>query len=227
MARRSSTTWSTQPSEVLIDGQRLTAEGSTGTVGDIAWDLRWSPGRHLIDSRPALFGPLHPLDMEHTLLPEARFNGMVTVGDHRYEVEDVPGLVMHYWGRRLADRWCWISATEFPDDPQRRVEALIGRSSLWGTRRIQMTAAYVWSTDASGADFTLSPVNGLIRQRGQGDAVDLTSLRLDGKRHRITCRADPGSFNDLGEGIRQTLLADLTIDGHAAVPGTTGLEFRG
>jgi hypothetical protein len=52
------------------------------------------------------------------------------------------------------------------------------------------------------------------------------SIRLDVKRHRVRATAPVAAFNDLGEGIRQTLLADLEYDGLRAVPGRVGLEFR-
>lgn len=90
-----------------------------------------------------------------------------------------------------------------------------------------MAAAYLWTLDSRGAELTISPVSGLVRRHGSGNAADITAIRISGRRHRITCHADESKFNDLGEGIRQTLLADLTLDGRSATPGTTGLEFRG
>jgi len=50
--------------------------------------------------------------------------------------------------------------------------------------------------------------------------------RWNGRQHRITCRAGT-SYNDLGEGIRQTLLGELTLDGSTAIAGTVGIEARG
>ena len=53
-----------------------------------------------------------------------------------------------------------------------------------------------------------------------------SSLRLGGKSHRLHVYAPESVFNDLGEGIRQTLLADLTFDGLPAAPSSVGLELR-
>ena len=227
VVRLKSRTWSAGASGVSIEGHELTAEGSRGSVEDVTWDLSWQHGSHLVSSHPKLLGPLHPLDLEHLLLPDAQFSGSVTVAGVDYPIHDVPGLFMNYWGRRLGDHWCWISATEFADDPRRRVEVLVARSSLWGQTWVQVPAAYLWTADEDGSEFTISPMSGLIRQRRRGMAVEIRGIRLDGTRHRILCEADAAAFNDLGEGIYQTLLADLIFDGHHAVPERTGLEFRG
>ena len=53
--------------------------------------------------------------------PRARFTGTVQVGSERFEVQDVPGAFTHYWGRRLLERWVWLSATQFDGQPQRRL----------------------------------------------------------------------------------------------------------
>jgi hypothetical protein len=44
---------------------------------------------------------------------------------------------------------------------------------------------------------------------------------------RLDCRAAPEQYNDLGEGIRQTLLGTCRVDGATAVSGSAGLEVRG
>jgi hypothetical protein len=221
-----SRSWSADTNTVSIGGQRLTSSGSTGATADISWELRWQPGEPLVDPRPWFLGPMHPFDMELLLRPAALFSGVVTVAGERFDVIDVPGLLTHYWGRRLAKSWCWISATEFEDSPVRRVEFLIARSGLWGRDRLVLPFAYLWTTDGQRSELTLSPVYGLIRQRRVSNGVAIKTWRINGRRHRLTCTAGADAFNDLGEGIRQTLLADLVFDGHRALAGRTGLEFR-
>ena len=51
--------------------------------------------------------------------------------------------------------------------------------------------------------------------------------RSVGRETHLTARAPRTSFNDLGEGIHQTLLGDLTLDGWGSCSGRAGLEIRG
>jgi len=60
----------------------------------------------------------------------------------------------------------------------------------------------------------------------QTNKPTIRSIRLDGARHRLVMSAPEPSFNDLGERIAQTVLADLTFDGVAATPSSVGLEYR-
>ena len=112
------------------------------------------------------------------------------------------------------------------ETPERRVEALIARSGLWGRDPLVLPFAYLWTTDGQRSELTLSPVSGLIRQRRVANGIAVKTWRINGRGHRFTCSAAADAFNDLGEGIRQTLLADLVFDGHRALAGRTGLEFR-
>jgi Tocopherol cyclase len=204
---------------------------SAGTVDDTSWDLSWDRGAWGVDPRPRLFGPTHPLDLELIALPGATFEGWVEIGGERFDVSGRPGAITHYWGRRLPDRWVWISATEFPDQPGRRVEASLAWTRTWG-RGPAYRIGYVWTTDGERDDMTVSPVTGLARierRSAPGDepvTLTMSSLRPFGARHRLEVSAPMSSFNDLGEGIRQTLLADLSFDGVHAARGSVGFELR-
>lgn len=220
------------PSLVASPTATFDATRSAGTIGDCSWDLSWDLGRFEVDSRPWFFGPFQPTDIRLIALPGATFNGWVEVAGERFEVAGRPGAVTHYWGRRLADRWVWISASDFPDEPGRRLEAGLAWTRTWG-RGPAYPVGYAWTTDGERDDMMRSPVSGLariVRRSPSGaDTVSLTmdSLRPFRKRHRITVSAPTSSFNDLGEDIRQTLLADLSIDGLDARPGSVGFELRG
>lgn len=149
------------------------------------------------------------------------------MADRTYRLANVPGALYHYWGRRLADRWAWISVTEFEQYPQQRLELIVANTKLWGRGRLPLPIGYLWTTDGDRSEFVVSPLTGLMRERRDGDSTVIDSIRLDGRRHRVRATAPAAAFNDLGEGIRQTLLADLEYDGIRAVPGRVGLEFRG
>lgn len=43
----------------------------------------------------------------------------------------------------------------------------------------------------------------------------------------MTCWAPAEAYQDLGEGIRNTLVGSCEIQGHARAEGTVGLEHRG
>lgn len=90
-----------------------------------------------------------------------------------------------------------------------------------------MPLGYLWVGGIEQSQLTISPVTGLIRSRRDGDRIRVQSLRLDGRRHDLECWAPAESFVELGEGIRTSLLGNAVLDGHQALPGTVGLEFRG
>ena len=73
----------------------------------------------------------------------------------------------------------------------------------------------------------MSAVNGIIRARVTESGVNIDGRRLGRPRHRIVATWGEVPPNDLGEGIVQTMHADLAVDGISAVPGSVGLEVRG
>jgi hypothetical protein len=180
-----------------------------------------------MDTHPRWFGPVRFADLDVTARPRGLMSGTVTVAGRVFEIDRAQTATYHYFGRRLADSWCWISASEFEDAPGLRVEAAVATSRLWGRGRLPLGVGYLWWADGDRPQFTLSSVSGLIRHHRGGDSVTIDTVRINGRRHRIRASAPTTAFNDLGEGIRQTLLADLEFDGHRAVPGRVGLEFRG
>ena len=200
---------------------------SHGSLGDIAWDLRWEEGPTLVTPLHKVIAWMEPLDLSIVVHPEARFSGTIEIGGERFVVTDLPGTFTHYWGRRLMDRWIWLSATQFEGAPERRLEAIVSSSRLFGGPPLPLPAAYLWTTDGTRQDMVVSPLNGAVRTRRIPGGFALDAVRIGGPRHRVVATWGEIPTNDLGEGIRQTLHADLTIDGTAAMPGTVGLETRG
>ena len=225
--RSVSEAWSASQSEVAISGCVIRPTGSKGEVADIAWDLEWEPGAELMDTHPRWFGPMRMADLDVTARPMGLLSGRVTVSGRTFTLEHASVATYHYWGRRLPDRWTWISANEFENAPGLRLEAGVATSRLWGRGRMPNGVGYLWWTDGERSHFTLSPVTGLLRHSRNGDGVTINALGIGNGRHRIRASAPPDALNDLGEGIRQTLLGDLEFDGHRAVHGRVGLEFRG
>ena len=220
--------WSADVDRVSVGSTELRPGRSVGTADDIQWDLRWTSGSTLISPVRGLVARVQPFDTTIIAWPDARFTGSVQVGSERFEVADVAGAFYHYWGRRLFERWVWLSATLFEGEPERRVEGILaGSSPLFGRLPNPIPVSLLWTTDGTRRDEIASAVNGIIRTKVTETGVTIDGQRLGGPRHRAVATWGPVVPNDLGEGIIQTLHADLTFDGIPAVPGTVGLEVRG
>ncbi len=223
--RESSTEWSGDAEGIRIGDSHLDASGSAGSAGDVRWQVRWDLGAARLAPRPDWFGPLHPFDMELVASPDVYLRGLLRLGARTIKL-DGAGMVAHYWGRRLPDRWTWISASGFDDDPDAHLEALLVSSRLWGGP-LHVPAGYVWLSENGKVDETVEPLTGAIKVTRNDHAVRISSLRADGRRHTIECSAPLASFNEVGDGIEQSLSADLSIDGRLRATGSVGLEFRG
>ena len=220
--------WSANATVISVGGTELRPGRSVGVAGDVGWDLQWSPGSTLVSPLRGLIARFEPFDTSMVVWPRARFTGTVQVGSERFEVQDVPGAFTHYWGRRLLERWVWLSATQFDGQPQRRLEGIVGgRSRLFGWLPSPVPISILWTTDGLRDEEIASAVNGIIRSRVTENGVTIDGWRLGGPRHRIVATWGEVAPNDLGEGIVQTMHADLTFDEMPAVPGSVGLEVRG
>ena len=221
------TQWSTSPDRVTVDAVELAAGRSAGGAGDASWDLRWDGGGVLLAPLPAIVTRMNALDTTIVTWPLARFTGTFTVGDRRFAVSDVAGAFYHYWGRALAPRWVWLSASAFDGEPARRLEAIVAiRSRLFGGPIYPVTLGYLWSSDGDRSDTTVSTVNGLIRLREVPSGIEIRTTKLGGPRHLVRATWGSPLPNDIGDGIVQTMLGDAVIDGHAATAGTVGFESR-
>lgn len=217
--------WSTQTPFVTIGDCSFGADSSRGVVGDVEWNLSYEAGPARVHPAVPPVSWLHPFDTEIINRPQARFAGTVRVGDRSFSVQESQGLVSHYWGRRLMDRWCWISANRF-DEPGIAVEAIVARSRLWGLRAPAVKIGYLWLQSPNSSHMVISPVNGVIRLKGSPDEFHITSRSITGRIVRLSCKASMDTYNDLGEGIRQTLLGTCAIEGLATALGSAGLEWR-
>src|SRR4051812_16827510 len=138
--------WTESADSVSIGASRISPAGSAGEAGDVAWDLHWEPGPVSFRPGTALSTASRLFDMRSVIQPYARFTGAISVGAESFMVDQQPGLLVRYGGRRLFDRWWWISATEFEGQPDRRVEALVARSGLRGLGRVRVPIGYVWTS---------------------------------------------------------------------------------
>ena len=72
----------------------------------------------------------------------------------------------------------------------------------------------------------LAPTYGHLSVDGTSESFEMKAWTR-GRKLRLTASAPHSAYNDLGEGIRQTLLGDVAVDGWGSVRGSAGLEFRG
>jgi hypothetical protein len=204
---------------VVVGESCFGPRGSSGQCEDISWNLAYEGGSARAAPRVPLLGGA--LDMSLVSYPCAVFDGHVDVAGERFDVAAAPGSVTHYWGRRLPDRWHWISATSF-DGADLTLECVLLRTRLYG-RRPTMSAGYLWS---STDGLTISPLTGLITVTGSRTDYRLTARGRHGTT-RLHCSAPPAVYNDLGEGIHQTLLGRCEQVGSGLVDARAGLEYRG
>jgi hypothetical protein len=132
---------------------------------------------------------------------------------------------VHYWGRRLADSWVWVSADGVGDDGA-VVEAAAFRSRLWGRSGTGLTAGYVVVDSGNTRQQVVAPAYGRVTVRGSATAFTIDAATV-GRSLHLSARAPLDTYNDLGEGIHQTLLGELSVEGRGSCVGRAGLEVRG
>jgi hypothetical protein len=218
-------TWRVRGSTVEIADACFTPTLIDGAVDDVRWDLRAVPGRTRLDPVPNAAKRLHPFDLELVSRPRARFSGTVEVAGETFTLLDARGTLNHYWGRRLPPSWVWVSADGL-DDSDAIVEAVLLRSRMWKVPRATVLGGYVVADGGGRSSQIIAPAYGRIS--GDGDETSFTLRGRALRRElRLTATAARESYNDLGEDIFSTLLADVTVEDWGACSGRAGLEFRG
>ena len=228
VARTSTMLWNATDAGVVAADSFFTADGSQGRVEDLQWTLTWDVGGARVAPRAPLFSRLHAFDLELISRPSAAFSGTVTVAGETFDVGTAVGCVTHYWGRRLPDRWHWVSAGAFttPDGsphPDLALEAVVNRTRLWGMPPALATG-YLWIRENGRERLLVSPLNALITASG-GPGRLVLSARSPSGTIRAECTAGRQHYNDLGEGIRQTLLARCRLPDRG-LSSRSGLEHR-
>jgi hypothetical protein len=119
----------------------------------------------------------------------------------------------------------WVSADGL-DDSDAIVEAVLLRSRMWKVPRATVLGGYVVADGGGRSSQIIAPAYGRIS--GDGDETSFTLRGRALRRElRLTATAARESYNDLGEDIFSTLLADVTVEDWGACSGRAGLEFRG
>lgn len=198
----------------------LGTSASTGTSGCVSWDLRYEIGPVWVDPG-RMVRALRPFDMELVSAPGTRFTGRIVVDGRAYAVDATPGLIAHYWGKRLPRRWYWLSV----NTPSLDIDVVVSHARLWSLPGPAIRAGYLYLDDRERRRSIVSPLNGLVRASGQPGGAVIVSAWAPAGNVRLRCAAPPAAFNDLGEGIRQTLIGDCEIGGQR-ISGVAGIETR-
>lgn len=104
------------PFRLSVDDAQLDQSSTAGAFEDVAWDLRWAPGR--------AYEHVHPLlrraKIAKTVLTlpqgDVEVRGAVTLpGGRRLEIAGARGGQAHLHGAKHAQRWAWLHAGDFTD----------------------------------------------------------------------------------------------------------------
>jgi hypothetical protein len=122
---------STSPSE----GACMAREQARGRCGGAEWSMRWSAEepelRHL--GRELLYRAPLPRTKLTSPAPRARFEGTLALPDRgALELSGWQGMVGHNWGSEHAERWIWLHALGFGEEPEAWLDVAIGRVKLGG-----------------------------------------------------------------------------------------------
>jgi hypothetical protein len=209
--------------DCLLDEQR-----SRGAAGAVAWDLDFTRSTSRLAAPPPPLHRIRPFDLSLVSWPELTCIGAITVNGAAVALDGAPGMACHYWGRRLPDRWIWLSAHEF-DRPGVAIEASLLTSRLWGVPVPLPPLGYAWLREPGRERYVASPLTGLVRRTRGAERLQVT-VTAPRSSWTLTARADARSFLDLGDGIVQSLRADCLIrtpSGATAIArGTAVLELR-
>jgi hypothetical protein len=203
----------------------LTTQRTVGHLDDVAWELDIQPGQDWI--KPDIFpaGLLQMTDLSLVSAPLATFTGWIRHGGQQTTLQNTPGVISQYWGRQLASEWWWISANQF-DKADVAVECAVLRSSLWGTA-IQVPLAYLYLRQQDKKELVMAPL-GLASAKGTLENFEIEIRRLGAE--SVTLTGVGRNYNDLGDGIANTLVGDLEIrvgkNVIARAQETAGLERR-
>jgi hypothetical protein len=198
-----------------------------GDSFDAEWDLAFQsklePLRHLP------YAWMYRATLPRTKLlspyPDARFEGIVRVGDDEFELDGWPGMIGHNWGVEHAERWIWIHGADlrggegYLDLAAGRIK-VAGLTTPWianGMLRLDGEDLRLGGLDRvistklddgpTGCGFTLGGRNVTVRGRISAEPSRFVAWRYadpDGPEHHVlNC-----SIADL----------DLTVERRAAAP---------
>jgi hypothetical protein len=99
------------PFRLEIGSATLADGAAAGELEDVAWSLRWDPGRTYEHVRPAL----RPAASTIYCLPhgDVAFAGQIHHAGRTVHLDGARGAQAHLWGSKHARRWAWARCSDF------------------------------------------------------------------------------------------------------------------
>jgi len=139
--------WSARIADTTVDD--VSARGAvTGATTSAHWDLRISPGTEpavklLADRAYRARFPTAKTQVRH---PLARFDGVLALGDTRFELDSWVGSVNHNWGRRHTPAYAFGQVCGFDAHPKSSFEIVTAHAAL-GPLRLPAATLFVLRHD--------------------------------------------------------------------------------
>ena len=122
--------------EVRVGDAALGPGRLRGQAGDVAWELHYAGDAHpVLLLPPERYAGGFPKAKSLVPLPLARFDGHVTVGGSRTDVDGWVGSQNHNWGSRHTDRYAFGQVAGFDGAPEVFLEVATVRATLAGPVR--------------------------------------------------------------------------------------------
>jgi hypothetical protein len=205
--------------------QVLTQNRTCGRLGMLEWDLSIDVGPERLIPQIFPAAQLHMFDLTLVSAPMVGFSGWMRHGADRYRFDRAPGILSHYWGRKLPQDWWWVSASQF-DRPGMVLEAMVLHSGLWGLP-VRAKLGYLYLRDADGRRFWIAPP-AAAHVYGSPEAFRVEFQDISGRKIRLL--ATGRDYGDFGAGISNTSVGDLEVYAGGellgSARGTAGLERR-
>jgi hypothetical protein len=135
MHKESTDELSAPPDGGIAVGSSQLAEGhAEGACGEASWSLRFATDEPELRHLPGAWLYRSPLPRTKlsTPMPAARFTGTLQLDATLIELDGWRGMVGHNWGSQHAERWIWLHALDFQEQPQTWLDVAIGRVKLAG-----------------------------------------------------------------------------------------------
>lgn len=120
---------------IEIGGATLGCDHALGSCGEASWALRFTPLEPALEHlTPAwLYRTPMPRTKPTSPLPRARFEGSFTLaGEEPIDLAGWQGMVGHNWGSEHAERWIWLHASGFEQEPAPWLDVVLGRVRVAG-----------------------------------------------------------------------------------------------
>jgi hypothetical protein len=151
--------------DVHIGDASLDAAALRGACEHIAWDLRYAGRGHpLLLFPPDSYDRALPKAKALDALPDARYDGTVTVAGETHPISQWPGMQAHNWGQRHTDLYAWAQVAGFDGAPDALFEGATARLKLGPLWTPPLTALVL---RLGGEDYAFNDTSALLWNKGR------------------------------------------------------------